>query len=305
MKIISITIVLCLLASTQTAKIDKDFYLKVAASTPKVNEAAYSKLGENWFNGGQHYSYRIHQSKLNEYLDKTGIARIGLMIRRTKPFADFGALKWGRKLEHLESTKNFLPNGKLCWSVVTAAIGIKDSKGMIDMRSVDGWSAIKTKPIYNTVRVEECKTRWFRKKCSWNTKNVPRGYTTTEATTIHSAVIKQATLGALSKMPRSLGETLEEDINNMEEFGMELKLPDLTADFGEVDILHSINKNQIVGAINSMVKNTGSPSLTRQSIGYQNSPRSDVYYHKSSQGTFKITLKWDGSSYTVMSTLQR
>lgn len=184
MKTAYIAIVLCLLAYGQTADIDRILYQKVEASIPNVDDAAFNNLGQNTIKLGKSYSYRVHESNVSAYVEKTCNAHIALMIRKTTPFSDFGALKWGTKLEHLESIK-VIAAGGVSWGIVTAAIGTKSSDGMIDLRAVNGWAFTKTTQPTNSVRVHECKTKFFKKKCSWTTKNIPRGLTTAETNTLH------------------------------------------------------------------------------------------------------------------------
>jgi len=89
-------------------------------------------------------------------------------------------------------------------------------------------------------------------------RQIARGLTTAELNTLHQGIVKQATLGAISKMPTSLMETQD----GTESLSLELKLADLTAGYGDTSILYNLRINEIIPGIHSLVNKTGTPGLT-------------------------------------------
>jgi hypothetical protein len=291
---------IALTAVVTAAPIDAILYRKIAKSTPSLSSSTFNRYASNLYKTGSRYSRRIHRNSLGKVRNQSFTFKAGGRTHRVYPFREFMALRWGEKLEHLESKKYISGAGRYSWGYVTASIGQRNSNGYVDMRTAWGWTQAKTKQMYKRIRYRSCRRRWFRKRCKWKTKSVKRGLSTGEMNVLHTGMLRYAHQGALSKIPSRLSteapELMEEGFN----LSQDLKMADLTAGYRQSDILYKIKKNELIQAVASLVEGTATPSLKNQSKGYITRPRSGVIYHRSKRGNFKLTLRYASGLFTII-----
>lgn len=289
--------------AVQAASIDSIIYNKVRVSTPNVNDASFNRYSSRLGKWGARHAKRVHKNHLHTVVNQKYSVKAGGRTHTLKPFADFMALKWGTKFEHLESKQFVSGAGGWSWSVLTASIGVRTGD-YVDMRTAYGWSQAATKQQKKGVRYKHCKRRWFRKKCKWRTKYVNRGLVTSEVNLINMGMLKYSHQGAMSRMPKALFAT-QDGTETEEDLDMGLKFADLGAGFKESNILYSIPQSQIGSAGATLCNGTSTPTLMRNLAGYARSPRNGTFYHSSRLGTFRYTLTWNARArtFTVMASV--
>jgi hypothetical protein len=283
MRISVIAILITMFVAANAAPIDTILYNKVQSTIPNVDQGQFNALIKN---AGQWGSFFARYSPRDQIHTITGInfdINVGGKSHNLTPFSDFGALKWGTRIEHLSSKLYVSGAGGLSYGIVTASVGERSGDHIL-MRTGYGWSHGNTNQMYNDVRYKSCKRRVFKKKCKWKTKKVARGLNTQEVNTVQMGMIKNAHIGALTKIPKSLTSApLLQAGNNT----------------GNSNILFGVNANEVIQAVTSLVHGTGTPTLVNNLRGYVTSPRKGAFTHTSSKGTFKINLEYTANKYVV------
>jgi hypothetical protein len=294
---LSVTILLAILAVANAQTIDSILYQKVQKSLPIVDEARFTALTANKSQNGSFFSDRVRRNWIHTRIAKSYDITLPTKKYTAKPYADFMALKWGTKLEYLESNKFVSGAGGTSWAVVTASIGVRVNED-IEMRTVIGWSHAVTNQMYNHVTYRSCKRRFFVKKCHNETRRVPRGLTSAELTVIQYGLVRNAHRGALEKMPKQLFANSEEEMDSELERHFNLANGPV-----ETMKLFEVKANELASAVSSLVRDTATPSLTANCQGFEKSPRNGVIHHITSFGKFTVNINWDGKSFTVSSTI--
>jgi hypothetical protein len=292
MKSIFITILIALAVSANAASIDAILYSKVASSYRKVSSTSFNRYAHSLGRWGARYSRNVNRNALNSVKNERRTIRVGGTSRTVRPYADFEALRWGTKMEHLESHKYVSGAGRYSWGIVTASIGVRTGEN-VQMRTSLGWAQAKTRQLYKAVRYRHCRRRLFRKKCSWRTKNIARGLVQSEVNLVALGMLQYAHIGALSKLPKRLFAN-----NEAQEFTL-ASAPILGAGDSEANILYKVKTTELIKAVSALVSGTGTPTLVNNLKGYVSRPRNGRINHSSSKGTFKITLSWSAGVFKV------
>ena len=283
------TILLVLLAFVAISKadhFDAMLHQKIAASTPQVADAHFATYGDNVGHWGQRFAHDINRNDLGSVTGADFGIQVGGVHHNVKPWSQFEALRWGTKLEHLESKKFVSGVGGWSWSIVSAAVGVREGE-TVHMRSVYGWAQSTTKQQYQVISWQNCKRKLFKKKCHTEHRNEPRGLTTDEVNLIMSGMVMYSHRGALSVCPAQLsGELSKEDIGT--------QFDSLGNGMTESDTLWNIQQSEVVQAVTSLLRGTATPSIVENIQGFMNHPRSGTLHHGSGMGTFVINLEWSG-----------
>lgn len=185
------------------AQVDSILYQKVVNSTPAIDQAFFDTVCQGTSQLGYRYANESNRHELHNLTNVPHAVSIGGAGQLIYPFADFEALKWGEKIEHLESRKFVSGAGGWSWGVVTASVGIRVDE-TVYMRSAVGTSMAQTKQMYQSISYQSCKKKWFKKKCHTAWRNEPRGLTHDEVNVINTGLGKFAHLGALTQLPQQV-----------------------------------------------------------------------------------------------------
>lgn len=146
MKAITI-ILLAFVAVSKADNLDAMLHQKIAASTPQVADTHFATYGDSVGHWGHRFAHACHKDELASIAHHDFGIAVGGINHNVKPWAQFEALRWGTKLEHLESKKYVSGVGGWSWSIVSAAIGVREGD-TVNMRSVYGWAQSTTKQQY-------------------------------------------------------------------------------------------------------------------------------------------------------------
>lgn len=285
MKLI-LVILLAFVAISKADHLDALLHQKIAASTPQVADSHFATYGANVGHWGQRFAHACHKNELASIAGHDFNISVGGINHGVKPWAQFESLRWGTKLEHLESKKFVSGVGGWSWSIVSAAIGMREGD-TVSMRSVYGWAQSTTNQQYQVISWQSCKRKLFKKKCHTEHRNEPRGLTTDEVNLIMSGMVMFSHRGALSVCPAQLSSDIEK-----QDLGIQFE--SLGNGMTESDILYNIQQGEVVQAVTSLLRGTATPSIVENVQGFMNHPRSGTLHHGSGLGTFVINLNWTG-----------
>ena len=146
----SLVILLAFVAITKADHLDALLHHKIAVSSPQIADAHFATYGANVGHWGHRFAHSCHKDELAHIaIHDFGMAAGGIN-HVVKPWAVFESLKWGTKLEHLESKKFVSGAGGWSWSIVNAAIGIREGD-TVHMRSVYGWAQSTTNQQHQVI----------------------------------------------------------------------------------------------------------------------------------------------------------
>jgi hypothetical protein len=198
--IIIFSVALTILASVNSQSIDTLLHNKLASATPGIDANQYAQFASQIGYWGTRLVQSIDKSQLASIAHQVVPISVGGSNHNIQPYMDAMALKWGDKLEHLE-TKQFISGvGGWSWGIVTGTIGTRVGDH-VEIRSITGWTQSVTNQQYQTISFQSCKRKLFKKKCHTEHRQEPRGLTQGEVDVISSGIVNNSFLGALQHAP--------------------------------------------------------------------------------------------------------
>lgn len=283
-----IILIAAILAVVQADQIDSILYQKIKNSTPNVSDASVNTYLSTITKSGKRFALTIPVSQLAGKVNENFPVSVGGTTQNVKPWNSFQALRWGSKLEHLESNKLIKADGTWSWGILSAKVGVRQGDNLT-MRSVVGWVQGKSKQMYQKISYQSCKRKLFHKKCHTATKDVPRGLTVQEVSIVQQGILKNAHQGALDNSPSSLFADQDEstDIDMMD---LSMVGSNITG-----TILYDVTSQELKSAISALVHGTETPQLVQKIEGYSKAPVSGTIIHNNT----RIELSWNGRNFTI------
>jgi hypothetical protein len=162
--IIIFSVALTILASVNSQSIDTLLHNKLVSATPGIDANQYAQFASQIGYWGTRLVQSIDKSQLASIAHQVVPISVGGSNHNIQPYMDAMALKWGDKLEHLE-TKQFISGvGGWSWGIVTGTIGTRVGDH-VEIRSITGWTQSVTNQQYQTISFQSCKRKLFKKKC--------------------------------------------------------------------------------------------------------------------------------------------
>lgn len=203
---LKLTLMAVLVSIVFTDQLSNTLREKLIASKPQFSKTEREKLISGDISAWPyHFKVDFPTSLIETYINRSEEINFTFLgYPFSIPFYPWGKLnhlRFADKYEYYETSKNFVPGG-------VSSVGVKGyiaqkSGGSVIAHTVYGASAGSTVQMHNEERYESCKTVLGIKKCEWKTRNVPRGYTSTEADEIYNALVASAHDALVKKLSLS------------------------------------------------------------------------------------------------------
>lgn len=206
MKVKTILLILVFSSQILTTSLNSVLRNKIITTKPIYDENSASKLVNNIIGSAKLYSKSCDVNQLatiSQTVENIVLKIFGKeIIFPFYPYVDMKVLQFSNKFENYKHSKT-IEAGEISNVQFSAYIGEKVGNE-VSMKVVFGSGSGNAITQYNSERYQSCKTVFFVKKCSWETRNIPRGYTNSEITTINDALQSIAHDKAMDAIPVSL-----------------------------------------------------------------------------------------------------